>query len=130
MPFVCFNCQRSISLGNKSAKRRNVKCPYPEFFWSLFSRIWTEYGNISPQCDCGKMRTGKTSNTDNFNAVYENERIDTSKNRYWKYHGPTSPLEPVVSKKNYQNSSKYLTLVCFRTKSLFMKIIMKDKSDL
>ena len=25
MPFVCFNCQGSISLGNKSAKRRNVK---------------------------------------------------------------------------------------------------------
>ena len=22
------------------------KCPYPEFFWSVFSRIWTEYGKI------------------------------------------------------------------------------------
>ena len=27
------------------------KCPYSEFFWSVFSRIWTEYRviqNISP----------------------------------------------------------------------------------
>ena len=22
------------------------KCPYPEFFWSVFSRIWTEYEEI------------------------------------------------------------------------------------
>ena len=22
------------------------KCPYSEFFWSIFSRIWTEYGEI------------------------------------------------------------------------------------
>ena len=22
------------------------KCPYLEFFWTVFSRIWTEYGGI------------------------------------------------------------------------------------
>ena len=22
------------------------KCPYSEFFWSVFSRIWTEYGDL------------------------------------------------------------------------------------
>ena len=22
------------------------KCPYSEFFWSIFPRIWTEYGEI------------------------------------------------------------------------------------
>ena len=22
------------------------KCPYSELFWSVFSRIWTEYGEI------------------------------------------------------------------------------------
>ena len=22
------------------------KCPYSEFFWTVFSRIWTEYGGI------------------------------------------------------------------------------------
>ena len=28
------------------------KCPYSEFFWSLFSRIWTEYGKIrSPNAE-------------------------------------------------------------------------------
>ena len=24
------------------------KCPYSEFFWSVFSRFWTEYGEIPP----------------------------------------------------------------------------------
>ena len=25
------------------------KCPYSELFWSAFSRIWTEYGEILPR---------------------------------------------------------------------------------
>ena len=25
------------------------KCPYLEFFWSVFSRVWTEYGEILSQ---------------------------------------------------------------------------------
>ena len=36
------------------------KCPYPELFWSVFSRIWTEYG---------KIRTRITPNTDTFHVV-------------------------------------------------------------
>ena len=39
------------------------KCPYPEFFQSVFSRIWTEFGEIL------YIRTRKTSNTDTFHAV-------------------------------------------------------------
>ena len=35
------------------------KCPYSEFFWSVFSRIRTE---------CRKIRTRKTPNTDSFYA--------------------------------------------------------------
>ena len=35
------------------------KCPYSEFFWSIFSHIRTEYG---------KIRTRKTPNTDTFQA--------------------------------------------------------------
>ena len=42
-------------------------------FWSAFFRIWTEYGEIRVslciQSECGKISTGKTSNTDNFHAV-------------------------------------------------------------
>ena len=59
------------------------KCPYSELFWSAFSRIWTEYGEIlhvfeygeilplSPriQSECGKIRTRITPNTDTFYAV-------------------------------------------------------------
>ena len=36
------------------------KCPYSELFWSLFSRVWTEYGEI--------LRI--TPNTDTFYAVF------------------------------------------------------------
>ena len=25
---------------------QHKKCPYSEFFWSVFSRIWTEYGDL------------------------------------------------------------------------------------
>ena len=34
---------------NYVSYHRNIhyeKCPYLEFFWSVFCRIWTEYGEI------------------------------------------------------------------------------------
>ena len=43
------------------------KCPYLEFFWSVFSHIWTEYGEIlriSPYSV--RMR----ENTDQKNSEY------------------------------------------------------------
>ena len=44
--------------------------PYSEFFWSVFSRIRTEYGGILRiQSECGKIRTRKTPNTDTFHVV-------------------------------------------------------------
>ena len=52
------------------------KCPYSELFWSVFSRIRTEYGemrSISPysriQYEFGKIRTTITPNTDTFYAM-------------------------------------------------------------
>ena len=61
-------------------KRRNAlreKCPYSELFWSLFSGIRTEYGEILHiQSKCGKMRTRITPNTDTFNAVIKCKRKD------------------------------------------------------
>ena len=50
------------------------KCPYSEFFWSVFSRFWTETEiyrvSFYIQSECGKMLTAKTPNTDTFSAVY------------------------------------------------------------
>ena len=38
-----------------------------QFFWYLFSRTWTKYGEILRiQFKCGKTRTRKTLNTDTF----------------------------------------------------------------
>ena len=47
------------------------KCPDLELFWSAFSCIRTEYGEISLriQSECGKMRTRINSNTDTFYAM-------------------------------------------------------------
>ena len=46
------------------------KCPYLKLFWSAFSSIWTEYGEIqSIQSECWKIRTRITPNTDTFYAV-------------------------------------------------------------
>ena len=55
------------------------KCPYSEFFWSVFSHTRTEYGEILSmslysvelriQSECGKIRTKKTPITYTFHAV-------------------------------------------------------------
>ena len=46
------------------------KCPYSELFWSVFSRIRIEYGEIrSIQSEHRKIRTRKTPNLDIFHAV-------------------------------------------------------------
>ena len=48
------------------------KCPYSEFFWSVFSRIRTQYGEIrSIQSECRKIRTRKTPNTYTSHAVIQ-----------------------------------------------------------
>ena len=51
------------------------KFPYSGFFWSVHSRILTEYlsntVSLRIQFECGKIRTGKTPNTDTFLAVMD-----------------------------------------------------------
>ena len=51
--------QRRISL--------REECPYLDFSWPVFSRIWTKDGEI---LECGKIRTRKAPNTDTFHAVF------------------------------------------------------------
>ena len=65
------------------------KCPYLEFPWSAFSRIWTEYGDLLCkslhllcnllwklrfQSECRKIWTSETPNTDTFCAVNTSEK--------------------------------------------------------
>ena len=76
----CFYHHFALSQSNGRiilpAKRRKVsthqslreKSSYLEFFWSVFSRIQTEYGetnfvSLRIQSECRKMRTRKTPNT-------------------------------------------------------------------
>ena len=47
------------------------KCPYLELLWSVFSRIWTEYGvYLRIQSKCGKIPTRITPNTYTFYEVF------------------------------------------------------------
>ena len=56
-----------------SYKTLRKKCPYSEFFWSAFSRIWTEYEKvfrISPDSvQLRKKVDQKTPNTNTFHAM-------------------------------------------------------------
>ena len=50
------------------------RCAYSVFFWSVFFRIRTEYGEILRKCgmqnaECGKIQTRKTPNTDTSRSV-------------------------------------------------------------
>ena len=63
---VCkvLNMLLHLSIFEKTTLRE--KYPYSEFFWSVFSRIQTEYGY---SVRLREMRTRKTPNTHNFHAV-------------------------------------------------------------
>ena len=63
---------KAVKNGTLSLRK---KCPYLEFFWSIFSRIRTEYGerylvSLRIQSESGKIRTRKSPNTDTFHAVF------------------------------------------------------------
>ena len=71
----------------------NSFCIYPclkiiqirSFFWSLFSRIQTEYGEIlrisGIQFECGKIQIRKNSVFGHFHAVYIAEKLSTNVNK-------------------------------------------------
>ena len=44
------------------------KCPCLELFWSVFSRIWTEYGEI---LECGPNSVEMLENADQKNPDYD-----------------------------------------------------------
>ena len=59
------------------------KCPYSKFFWFVFSRIWTKYGEIfriSPySVRIREIRTRKTANTNTFHAMLAISNIHASR---------------------------------------------------
>ena len=58
------------------------KCPYSEFFSSVFSRIRTEYGEIlNIQSEWEKIRTRKTPNMHTFHAVRKMQELSECKKR-------------------------------------------------
>ena len=81
MSQLCFSYfaeQRLVFSSNSPKKKLFIlplslreKCPYSEFFLSVFFRI---------QSKCGKIRTRKTPNTNTLHAVYQKRAL---KKRYY-----------------------------------------------
>ena len=50
--FVCFKCFSELGIFTSLRERFHVctsfreKCPYSEYFWSIFLPIWTKYGDL------------------------------------------------------------------------------------
>ena len=63
----------SFIVNNKAQPAKNTalilrkKCPYSEFFWSVFSRIRTEYGDLLCKCPYSVQMW---ENTDQKNSKY------------------------------------------------------------
>ena len=46
------------------------------FFWSVFSRIWTEYGDLrSLKTECGKIRIRKNSVVGHFSRIVQKSEV-------------------------------------------------------
>ena len=46
------------------------KCPYSDFFWSVFSGVRTKNGDFRTQPECDKIHTGKTPSMATFYTVF------------------------------------------------------------
>ena len=71
-----FAVTRCITILSFHKRLLRKKCPYSELFWSVFSRILTEYWEIRNEYgpekyvpECGKIPTRITPNTYTFQAV-------------------------------------------------------------
>ena len=69
-----------VEIITRSYFRIRIKCPYSELFWSIFSRIRPEHG---------QMRTRITTNTETFHAVELNVQFLSSSN-YQRKNGHTT----------------------------------------
>ena len=83
-----------------------VKCPYLEFFWSVYSRIWNEYGEIL-QSKYGKIRTRKAPILETFHTV-----------NLFKKGAIKRKIEIIVAK-HYALTSKRKNFQMFLKKSVF-----------
>ena len=86
------------------------KCPYLEFFWSIFSRIRIEYSAyLRIESECGKTRTRKTPNTDSFYVVLINP-FHVNVCHFSSLVIPNAPFPltlpaPCIFRKLYQNKN-------------------------
>ena len=81
---VC-NTHNAVNFSNIGKIKLREKCPYLEFFWSIFSRILTEYGRIlriSLNSVCMRGNTDqKNSEYGHFSRSVSSEEILRSENK-------------------------------------------------
>ena len=73
------SCDKNRSVYWSTIKPLRKKCPSSELFWSTFSCIWTEYGEILRisrlHSEFGEMQTRITPNTDTFHVVNMSAKV-------------------------------------------------------
>ena len=57
-----------LSISDLTGFSLREKCPYSELFWSTFSRIWTEYGEIR---NTSRYSVRMRENADENNSEYD-----------------------------------------------------------
>ena len=88
------------------------KCPYLEFFWSVFSRIRTEYSVSLPiLSECKKIPTRKSPNTNTFHALLIFKAFFTNK-AYYKQFGKYIPKRSFRPLKTFRILFQIISGIC------------------
>ena len=71
-------------------------CPYSELFWSIFSRIWTEYGEILRISPC---------------SVPIQENTDQNNSEYGHFHAVEIEATNLINRKKQKNNERQLSVL-------------------
>ena len=110
----------NLSIKSNTSFTLREKCPYSEFFWSAFSRIWTEYGEIRSITSYSvQMR----ENTDPENSEYEHFSWSFSKRIItvlFINFGTFIPInENIVNQNNFVNKILPVSFINIRLEEIW-----------
>ena len=93
------------------------ECPYSELFWSVFSRIRIEYGEIQIslriQSECGKIRTRISPNTDALRKDKIAKRLIKLASDALSVVAALSLWVNIEINKSFQSKKRFLLLLSF-----------------
>ena len=82
---------------NLEQKTLRKKCPYSKLFWSTFSRIWTEYGEIRSISPCSiQMQENADQNKSEFGYFSRSES-------FWRFSNVSGKLKSSIKSFTFFN---------------------------